>query len=329
MERRLGVGSVDRHAAGVRLRVQRAARGDERGDVGDRVAHAVPVAPALEVHRLVEVAGAGRVDRDERDLDAVAAALAARGGSASASAGGAKPSGTPASRRIASKPSRSSPAGSTRIQRAGIARGYRERPAEPRQGSIVPGPEHPESGCWQDARMRRSPRAAAFPAPTRATRAMATITEHELEQIDQANAAGGTPVVFIHGLWLLPSSWDRWAARVRGGRLRHADARAGPTIPRPSTRPTPTRRCSPTRPSARSPTTSRRSSGSSSKKPAVIGHSFGGLLDPDPRRPRAGRGVGGHRPGAVPRRAAAADLGAEVGLARCSATRPTATAPSR
>jgi pimeloyl-ACP methyl ester carboxylesterase len=33
-----------------------------------------------------------------------------------------------------------------------------------------------------------------------------------VEQIEQANASGQTPVVFIHGLWLLPSSWDRWAA---------------------------------------------------------------------------------------------------------------------
>ncbi len=32
------------------------------------------------------------------------------------------------------------------------------------------------------------------------------------EQIARANATGRTPVVFIHGLWLLPSSWDRWAA---------------------------------------------------------------------------------------------------------------------
>ncbi len=31
------------------------------------------------------------------------------------------------------------------------------------------------------------------------------------EQIEQANASGRTPVVFIHGLWLLASSWDRWA----------------------------------------------------------------------------------------------------------------------
>ena len=32
------------------------------------------------------------------------------------------------------------------------------------------------------------------------------------DQIDRANATGLTPVVFVHGLWLLPSSWDRWAA---------------------------------------------------------------------------------------------------------------------
>jgi pimeloyl-ACP methyl ester carboxylesterase len=39
---------------------------------------------------------------------------------------------------------------------------------------------------------------------------MATITQREAEQIEQANASGRTPVVFIHGLWLLPSSWQRW-----------------------------------------------------------------------------------------------------------------------
>jgi pimeloyl-ACP methyl ester carboxylesterase len=39
-----------------------------------------------------------------------------------------------------------------------------------------------------------------------------TITEHELQQCEQVNATGRLPVVFIHGLWLLPSSWDRWAA---------------------------------------------------------------------------------------------------------------------
>ncbi len=38
-----------------------------------------------------------------------------------------------------------------------------------------------------------------------------TITEHETAEIERANGTGRTPVVFIHGLWLLPSSWDRWA----------------------------------------------------------------------------------------------------------------------
>lgn len=38
------------------------------------------------------------------------------------------------------------------------------------------------------------------------------ITEHETEQVEAANASGRTPVVFVHGLWLLPNSWDRWAA---------------------------------------------------------------------------------------------------------------------
>jgi non-heme chloroperoxidase len=39
---------------------------------------------------------------------------------------------------------------------------------------------------------------------------MADVTAHEAEQVDEANATGRTPVVFVHGLWLLPSSWDRW-----------------------------------------------------------------------------------------------------------------------
>jgi non-heme chloroperoxidase len=39
----------------------------------------------------------------------------------------------------------------------------------------------------------------------------ATTLSHDEQQIDDANASGLTPAVFIHGLWLLPSSWDRWA----------------------------------------------------------------------------------------------------------------------
>jgi pimeloyl-ACP methyl ester carboxylesterase len=36
------------------------------------------------------------------------------------------------------------------------------------------------------------------------------LTEREAQQVEKANSSGKTPVVFIHGLWLLPSSWDNW-----------------------------------------------------------------------------------------------------------------------
>jgi non-heme chloroperoxidase len=41
--------------------------------------------------------------------------------------------------------------------------------------------------------------------------ALPGITEHEAEQVAHANGSGRQPVVFVHGLWLLPSSWDRWS----------------------------------------------------------------------------------------------------------------------
>ena len=40
---------------------------------------------------------------------------------------------------------------------------------------------------------------------------MASISVRENREIEAANASGNTPVVFIHGLWLLPSSWANWA----------------------------------------------------------------------------------------------------------------------
>jgi non-heme chloroperoxidase len=33
----------------------------------------------------------------------------------------------------------------------------------------------------------------------------------DLEKVDRANASGKQPVVFVHGRWLLDSSWDHWA----------------------------------------------------------------------------------------------------------------------
>src|SRR4249920_2501956 len=38
-----------------------------------------------------------------------------------------------------------------------------------------------------------------------------TPTAGELAEIERANTSGKTPIVFVHGLWLLDSSWDRWA----------------------------------------------------------------------------------------------------------------------
>jgi non-heme chloroperoxidase len=38
----------------------------------------------------------------------------------------------------------------------------------------------------------------------------AMVTEHDTQALQRANASGRQPVVFVHGLWLLPSSWDRW-----------------------------------------------------------------------------------------------------------------------
>jgi non-heme chloroperoxidase len=42
-----------------------------------------------------------------------------------------------------------------------------------------------------------------------------TIADWEAEQIADANASDRPPVVFVHGLWLLGSSWDKWAQVFR------------------------------------------------------------------------------------------------------------------
>jgi len=60
---------------------------------------------------------------------------------------------------------------------------------------------HHKKGCTMNTMTQAAP----------ATKA-ATITEHEALQVERANATGLQPIVFVHGLWLLPSSWDRWAA---------------------------------------------------------------------------------------------------------------------
>jgi len=103
------------------------------------------------------------------------------------------------------------------------------------------------------------------------------ITEHESAQIERANASGRTPVVFIHGLWLLPSSWDRWAAKFEGAGYSAltpgwpddpetvAEAKAHPEVFAHKT-------------VGQVADYLGAIIGKLNKKPAVLGHSFGGLL---------------------------------------------------
>jgi non-heme chloroperoxidase len=106
---------------------------------------------------------------------------------------------------------------------------------------------------------------------------MQTVTEHESNLIERANASGLTPVVFVHGLWLLPSSWDRWAAVFE---------EAGYTALTPGWPDDPeTVQEANANPEAFAHKTVGQVAdhfqeviASLSKKPVVIGHSFGGLL---------------------------------------------------
>jgi pimeloyl-ACP methyl ester carboxylesterase len=106
---------------------------------------------------------------------------------------------------------------------------------------------------------------------------MATITEYEAKQIEKANATGKTPVVFIHGLWLLPNSWDRWA---------QAFEEAGYTALTPGWPDDPQ---TVEEANANPDVFAKKTVGQVAdhfqeaiegldKKPAVVGHSFGGLL---------------------------------------------------
>jgi non-heme chloroperoxidase len=47
---------------------------------------------------------------------------------------------------------------------------------------------------------------------TSASKEPSSLNGEDTKDVDRVNASLRQPVVFIHGLWLLPSSWDRWAA---------------------------------------------------------------------------------------------------------------------
>jgi pimeloyl-ACP methyl ester carboxylesterase len=106
---------------------------------------------------------------------------------------------------------------------------------------------------------------------------MASITQQETQQVEQANASGKTPVVFIHGLWLLPSSWDNWATHFEEAGYAPVtpvwpddpetveQARANPDVLAKKTL-------------AQIADHTAEVIGNLDKKPAVMGHSTGGLL---------------------------------------------------
>jgi pimeloyl-ACP methyl ester carboxylesterase len=106
---------------------------------------------------------------------------------------------------------------------------------------------------------------------------VAEITEREQRQIDRANSSGKTPVVFIHGLWLLPSSWDNWVGLFEENGYAGVtpawpddpdsveEARANPEVFARKTL-------------KRVADHTAEVIGRLDKKPAVMGHSTGGLL---------------------------------------------------
>ncbi len=104
-----------------------------------------------------------------------------------------------------------------------------------------------------------------------------SVPASESEQVQRANESGLQPVVFIHGLWLLPSSWDRWAAIFE---------EAGYTALSPGWPDDPaTVEEANANPEVFAHKTVGQVAdhfadviGRLDKKPAVIGHSFGGLL---------------------------------------------------
>src|SRR6266850_1361709 len=108
----------------------------------------------------------------------------------------------------------------------------------------------------------------------------------DTEEVERANATGRTPVVFIHGLWLLPSSWERWAAVFEGAGYTAltpgwpddpetvAEAKAHPEVFAHKT-------------VGQVADHYAEVIGQLKKKPVVIGHSFGGLLT----QIMAGRGL--------------------------------------
>src|SRR5512139_1034228 len=112
------------------------------------------------------------------------------------------------------------------------------------------------------------------------------MSERENREVEAANASGNTPVVFIHGLWVLPSSWANWVDFF-------AQAGYAPLTPDWPDDPATVDEAR-ANPDVLAKTTLRQIADHTTevitaldKKPAVMGHSTGGLL----AQMLAGRGL--------------------------------------
>ena len=105
----------------------------------------------------------------------------------------------------------------------------------------------------------------------------AALTARETSEVARANQSGKQPVVFIHGLWLLASSWDTWADLFE--QAGYSSVKPGwpddpETVADARARPDAFARKGVGQVAGHMETVIR----GLTRKPAVIGHSFGGLL---------------------------------------------------
>src|SRR5260370_177623 len=106
---------------------------------------------------------------------------------------------------------------------------------------------------------------------------MTVLTNHEQQEIDRANTDGKQPVVFVHGLWLLASSWDRSRALFEDQRDTPL-ALGWPDGPDPHEAAKQPRGVLPHKRIKQVPQHYVDATRQPKRKPAVIGHSFGGLI---------------------------------------------------
>ena len=102
-------------------------------------------------------------------------------------------------------------------------------------------------------------------------------SDHDAAQVARANASDRQPVMFVHGLWLLPSSWDRWAGLFEeAGYI--ALAPGWPDDPATVDEANSHPQVFANKSVGQVADHLQSIAGGLRRKPAIVGHSFGGLL---------------------------------------------------